>query len=403
MATGPTDPLAPGSIVGRYVVLDVLGAGATGVVYAADDPELARQVALKLLRPRAAARQGVRAARFRMLREAQAMARLTHRNVVAVYDVGDDGEHLYIAMELVRGANLRRWLDGRARPWREVVPVLLAAGRGLAAAHAHGLVHRDFKPENVLIGNATDRPDDRRVCVSDFGLARPDPSSAAIDDGDAGHSGVLDVTITVDGDALGTPAYMAPEQHRGAPADARVDQYAFALVLFEALYGVRPFTGDDPDAILSAKLGPPIEPRALAEDGARRWPVPAWLRAAIRRALLRDPAQRWPSMARGWAGAGPAPRWRPRLSRRSCWPRESAPIGRRATEPGARPRGGTSRRAQRSSMRSRVPASPRARPSARGRSRASKARRPAGRRCIASSARRPGCAASNRRSCSTRA
>jgi tetratricopeptide (TPR) repeat protein len=307
---GAVGRLPRGTVVGRYVVLDVLGTGAAGVVYAAYDPELLRNVALKLLGTQTPARVEPvdRAARIRMLREAQAMARLTHRNVVAVYDVGDDGEHLYIAMELVRGTNLRRWLGGRARPWREVLPVLAAAGRGLAAAHAHGLVHRDFKPENVLIAAA-----DARVCVSDFGLARPGTATAELDDVGARSSGVLDVTLTVEGDALGTPAYMAPEQHRGAAADARIDVYAFGVVLFEALYGARPFGGDDPDAIVEAKLGAPVEPRAFARDGRRRWPVPTWLRTALRRALAQDPADRWPTMDALLAELERAPARRRRL------------------------------------------------------------------------------------------
>ncbi len=291
--------LARGSVVGRFVVLDVLGAGASGIVYAAYDPELARQVALKIMRPHAALRQGSRPARIRMQREAQAMARLRHRNVVAVYDVGDDGDSLYLAMELVRGANLRARLDGRAHRWQDVLPVLVAAGRGLAAAHAHGLVHRDFKPENVLIGESPAGVDPERVCVSDFGLARPDASSASSDEvcaAGTGASGVLDVTLTVEGDALGTPAYMAPEQHRGAPVDARADQYAFAVVVYEAIYGERPFAGDDAIAILEAKLGAPPPVRAIAHDASGPRPVPAWLRSALRRALARDPDERWPSM-----------------------------------------------------------------------------------------------------------
>ncbi len=164
---GPSaEALGRGVAVGRYVVLDRIGAGGMGVVYAAYDPELDRRVALKLLRPD---RFGGDAGRLRLLREAQALARLTHPNVVAVYDVGTFGDRVFVAMELVEGETLRQWLRAEPRsprPWREVLERFLPAGRGLAAAHAAGLVHRDFKPENVLLGR------DGRARVVDFGLAK---------------------------------------------------------------------------------------------------------------------------------------------------------------------------------------------------------------------------------------
>jgi tetratricopeptide (TPR) repeat protein/predicted Ser/Thr protein kinase len=246
--------LARGAQVGRYLILHPLGQGGMGVVYAGYDPELDRKVALKLLRPDRARGE---AARSRLLREAQAIARLSHPNVVAVFDAGSFGDQVFLAMELVTGRTLREWLDGGSRSWREVVALFLGAGRGLAAAHAAGLVHRDFKPENVLLG------DDGRVRVVDFGLARPAGIEAAEDD-----PGVI----------RGTPAYMAPEQLRGAPADARSDQYGFCVALWEALYGVRPGASQ----------------ASQASQTSRR--VPPWLRQALERGLSSEPADRHASM-----------------------------------------------------------------------------------------------------------
>src|SRR5262249_31502336 len=157
--------LSPGTLVDRYVILHVVGAGGMGVVYAAYDPQLDRKVALKLLR-RMPAMDGA-LAQARLLREAKAVARLSHPNVVSVHDAGEHGEHVFVALELVDGQHLRAWLRERPRPWRAVLQVALAAGRGLAAAHAAGLVHRDFKPENVLVGR------DRCTPVVDFRLLRP--------------------------------------------------------------------------------------------------------------------------------------------------------------------------------------------------------------------------------------
>ena len=258
-----------GDRIGRYVVVDTIGGGAMGTVYAAYDPELARTVALKVVRPQAALRVGAHAMRVRLLREAQAMARVVHPNVVPVFDVGQHGDRLYLAMERVEGANLRRWL-ARARPsLRAVLDVLVPAGRGLAAAHRVGLVHRDFKPENVLVaGDARGAP--TRVCVTDFGLARPNP---AREDGDAAMAGVLGLTLTHEDDRLGTPAYMAPEQQRGE-ADHRSDVYAYCVVLHEALHGRRP------------EERPSAAPRS----------VPAWLRRIIARGLAADPERRFESM-----------------------------------------------------------------------------------------------------------
>jgi serine/threonine protein kinase len=220
-----------GAKVGRFVVLGDLGAGGMGHVVRAFDPQLGREVALKRLHadgPEASARA---------IREAQAVASLSHPNVIAVYDFGEHDDAIFIALELVEGKTLREWMSDGPYPWAIVLDRLEAAGRGLAAAHRVGLVHRDFKPSNVLVG------DDGRVRVTDFGLARfiAAPSDAMVGDAsDSLSSG--DVCLTRSGVVLGTPAYMAPEQHAGA-SDPSSDQYAFCVVLFEALYGERPFRG----------------------------------------------------------------------------------------------------------------------------------------------------------------
>ena len=252
-----------GDRFGRFFVLERLGSGGMGVVIAAYDPDLDRRVAIKVLRP-----DGVLARselREQMIREAQAMARLSHPNVVAVHEVGTVERVFFLVMELVEGGTLADWIAS-PRPWREVVAALCAAGRGLAAAHAHGLVHRDFKPHNVLVGK------DGRVRVTDFG--------------------VVGVAGTTDEIAAGTPAYMAPEQHVPVPIDARTDQFAFCATLFEALYGRPPFAGATPEELqLAACAGPPPPPSGRDARG-----VPAWIYATIARGLSAEPAARFANM-----------------------------------------------------------------------------------------------------------
>ena len=204
-------PGAPPPRVDRYEIRRRLGEGGMGVVYAAYDPELDREVAIKLLRLHAADGDTL-PARTRLLREAQAMARLAHPNVVTVYDVGEWHEQVFIAMEIA-GGTLRAWQDGR--PWREVVAMYRDAARGLAAAHAAGLVHRDFKPDNVLIGH------DGRVRVTDFGLARAAGEPGERAEVGAAMSGMLGTPLTETGTVMGTPAYMAPEQIAAAPRSTR--------------------------------------------------------------------------------------------------------------------------------------------------------------------------------------
>jgi tRNA A-37 threonylcarbamoyl transferase component Bud32 len=254
--------------IGRYVVDRPLGAGGMGLVYLARDPELDRQVAIKLLRPE------LRESRERLLREGQAVARLVHPNVVTVFDVGDHGPELFIAMEYVPGETLGAWLD-QPRPWRAILACFVEAGRGLAAAHKAGVIHRDFKPDNVL------RSDDGRVVVSDFGLAFAD--DVALRSSDEERRSDLAATRTAG--MVGTPAYMSPEQFRGHEVDARADQFSFCVALWEALFGARPFETRVPTsptaveelarAVLTGAIQPP----------ARDPGVPRRVMRALRRGL----------------------------------------------------------------------------------------------------------------------
>jgi serine/threonine protein kinase len=283
---------APGTRVGRYVVIEPLGVGGMGVVLLARDPELDRRVALKLIRPAASAEHGP-ALHERLRLEARAMARLNHPGVVAVYDVGQIGEVIFVAMEYVRGANVRQWLDASPRNWREVLDVFVRAGRGLAAAHAAGLVHRDFKPDNVLVA------DDGSVRVADFGLARLEslPTEAAA--GGASAKVVpLPATATAFSVFMGTPAYMAPEVLARGRADARSDLFSFCLSLYEALYGQRPFPTGSPCS--SGEI----------RDPPRGSTVPAWVRRPLLQGMRLRPEERPTSMEALLAelGRGPARR-----------------------------------------------------------------------------------------------
>jgi tetratricopeptide (TPR) repeat protein len=306
---GPTprrrinEPIARGAAVGRYVVLDELGAGGMGVVYAAYDPELDRKVAIKLLHPGGGhSTEG----RTRLVREAQALAKLSHPNVVAVHDVGAMGDRVWMAMEFVTGHTLTDWLGERARPWPEVLRVMVAAGEGLVAAHEAGLLHRDFKPDNVMIDAGG------RVRVMDFGLARADLESSGermveVAPELVARSGPISLAsrVTQAGSLMGTPGYMSPEQYAGHDVDAKSDQFSFCIALWEALYGRRPFDADDifelaAKVIAGERERPPADRR-----------VPTWLRRACERGLATDPAHRFASMrqllsslARGRTRAG---------------------------------------------------------------------------------------------------
>ncbi|WNG42813.1 serine/threonine protein kinase [Archangium minus] len=298
-------PLPRGTSVGRYLVLERLGTGGMGEVYAAFDPQLNRKVAIKLLLPGG---EGLERneARPRLMREAQAMARLSHPNVLPVFDIGEHGDRIFIALELVEGTTLRQWLKEQPRHWREVVHVLTLAGRGLAAAHAAGLVHRDFKPDNVLVGR------DGRVLVYDFGLAceqgtgapgAPVPVDLAellraeppIHQDTGPISGLrtrepLETPVTHHGLVMGTPGYMAPEQYRQEPVTDRADQFSFCATLYYALYREHAFEGTGAGALARATLEGHLRPPP------RDSRVPSWLRRVLLKGLSLHPSERHASM-----------------------------------------------------------------------------------------------------------
>jgi tRNA A-37 threonylcarbamoyl transferase component Bud32 len=267
-------------MIGHFMVIDQLGAGACGLVVSAYDPDLDRKVALKVLRPDVLNASDAARARERLLREAKAVAQINHESVVRVHEVGSVGEQIYVAMEYVDGGTLRDTLSLRRRTWRQSLDLFVPAARGLAAAHREGLIHRDFKPANVLVSRTN------RVVVTDFGLVSTtgDSSSAA-----ESPAPVFESAITETGTALGTPAYMAPEQHAGATMDARCDQFAYCVALYEALYHQRPYTGTTLAELAEAKRQGPIDPPAESE-------VPAWLRQAVLRGMSPDPDERFESM-----------------------------------------------------------------------------------------------------------
>jgi predicted Ser/Thr protein kinase len=273
-----------GARLGRYRLERELGAGGMGVVHAAFDLDLQRRIALKVLRMPAPSTE----AKDRLLREARAMARLSHANVVTVYEVGTTNGRDFVAMELIHGESLAEWLRAARRAPAVIVDAFIAAGRGLAAAHAAGIVHRDFKPHNVL------RSREGRIVVTDFGLAREVQGavSIALDATlpagmDAGPHGSL-AGLTVTGALLGTPAYMAPEQWSGGAVTPATDQFAYCVALWEALTGERPYRGPTLDDLRrQVAKGPAVL------DASR---VPRRIRRILLRGLDPDPARRWPTM-----------------------------------------------------------------------------------------------------------
>jgi serine/threonine protein kinase/tetratricopeptide (TPR) repeat protein len=336
-------PLGRGAIIGRYVVLGLVGRGGMGEVYAAYDPELDRKVAVKLLRVKAGNGVSLTEGRQRTLREAQAIARLSDPNVVVVYDVGTFEDKVFIAMEFVDGNTVTFWLEQKPRSWQEILRVFISAGRGLTAAHEKGLVHRDFKPDNVMVGR------DGQVRVMDFGLARQmdkpgikehrlrgtppgakrgdievgsgtlplEHRAVPIDEGtlvlnpglaDSGAdmqssvSGLFDARLTRTGAMMGTPAYMAPEQFFGKETDARTDQFSFCVALYESLYGERPFPGKKLTELTANVVQGTIR---AAPPGTK---VPFWVRRILLRGLRSAPAERYPSMGELLAALGKDPR-----------------------------------------------------------------------------------------------
>ncbi|MEM7155460.1 MAG: serine/threonine-protein kinase [Myxococcota bacterium] len=271
--------LARGAAVDRYVIVDELGSGGMGVVYVAYDPELDRRVAIKILHD-----DLVRDGRTRLIREAQAIARISHPNVVAVHDVGEISGSVFVAMELVEGQTLSQWLAAEPRSIPEILAVFIQAGEGLAAAHAAELVHRDFKPDNALRGH------DGRVRVLDFGLARGRGSDDSLGPAEQLMSSNLDLALTEAGAVMGTPAYMSPEQLGGQVATAASDQFAFCVALYEALYGERPFASDTFESLATAVL------QGEVRDPPADRKVPSRLRQVVMRGLRNEPSKRHPSM-----------------------------------------------------------------------------------------------------------
>jgi len=273
----PEPSAGRGTALGRYVILDTLGQGGMGVVYSAYDPQLDRRIAIKLLR-HTHSEEG----NARLLREARAMARLNHRNVATVHDVGTVNGSVFVAMEFVEGETMKHWINNSAGTDRSVEKVLalyLDAGEGLAAAHDAGLIHRDFKPENVML------TPQGRVVVLDFGLAAPPADSAT---GGAHAFEHNDLTLT--GTIMGTPAYMSPEQITGSPVGPASDQFSFCVALYEGLFGARPYAGNSLDDL-----------RGQLTSGERSAPppdhdVPGWILQSLERGLQRHPKDRHRSM-----------------------------------------------------------------------------------------------------------
>jgi eukaryotic-like serine/threonine-protein kinase len=267
---------AAGGRIGHFEVRKKLGEGGMGVVFEAYDAQLDRPVAIKLVR----AGEGGAQAHARLLREAQAMAKVSHPNVVPIYEVGEHGDQVFVAMELVDGEPLSAWQRREQRNWRDTLAVYIAAGRGLSAAHACGIIHRDFKPDNVLVGR------DGRPRVLDFGLAR----SIADRDETAPRSGsVLGVDLTIVGSIMGTPTYMSPEHFRGEGIGPASDQFGFAVALYRALFGEAPFWGETMselrDSVCGGRLRTPM-----------RGEVPIAVVDAVMRALSLAPGDRFASM-----------------------------------------------------------------------------------------------------------
>jgi serine/threonine protein kinase len=291
----PTDDHAePEMRIGRFLVRSQIGAGGNAVIYAAWDEENDRQVAIKLLRDDRSFRPDTRA---RFLREAKAMARLRHPNVVRIYEVGVHGgpphgeRQVFLAMEYVEGQSLRAWVEHEQPSTELILDRYVEAGRGLAAAHAAGLMHRDFKPDNAVLGS------DGLVRVVDFGLARSTrgtDSFQTIEELTPGLRAALDsgqdILATIG--LSGTPAYMALEQHFGRPTDARADQFAFCVAVWEALFGQRPYQGQTAGAIARA-----IETGKICEPPRDKpGTVPRGVRKALERGLAAEPGGRWPTM-----------------------------------------------------------------------------------------------------------
>jgi serine/threonine protein kinase len=289
VARGGTDGAALPEAIGRFRIRELIGLGGNAVIYSAWDQDQDRQVAIKLLRDDRSSRPDTQA---RFMREAKSMARLAHPNVVRIYEVGMHEGRAFLALEYVQGQTLREWLEAERPELDEIIGRYLEAGRGLLAAHEAGVMHRDFKPDNAVLG------DDGHVRVVDFGLARSTRGTdnfKTIENQTPGLSDALaegpELISTIG--LSGTPAYMSLEQHFGRSADPRADQFSFCVALWEALFGERPFDGRTAGqiarAIEAGQIRQPTGPRATA--------VPRRLRKALERGLSGERVDRWPSIA----------------------------------------------------------------------------------------------------------
>lgn len=275
-----------GQRLDRYHVLELVGTGGMGEVYRAYDTKLKREVALKLLRQASATNASLGDASTRLMREAQAMARLSHPNVLPVFDAGEHDGLTFIAMEFVEGQTISDWSKSGSREEEDVLRVYRAAGAGLAAAHDSGFVHRDFKPSNVMIGA------DGRVRVMDFGLVRLEHESGPTSGSPADvPDDALSTSLTLQGSVVGTPVYMSPEQHYGDGSSPKSDQYAFCVSLFKTLYGRPPFDGASLRDLVAEKEG-----QAPQIPKQPRTPVRETVRDTLTRGLAADPNDRWPDM-----------------------------------------------------------------------------------------------------------
>ncbi len=294
----PTHPvLSSGGRIGRLRIRKMLGQGSFGTVVLAYDPELARQVAVKVLRADVFASESGQEAQKRLLREARAMAQISHPNVVGVHDIGTIGGQVFVSMEYVKGSNLRQWLAAQDRSASDIIELFIGAANGLAAAHAQGLIHRDFKPANVLVST------EGVAQVADFGLVTVANTTLAQHSENAIPAlGVVDVMLTGAGTVVGTALYMSPEQHQRGLVDAASDQFSFCVALYEALYNQRPFAGSTlgelREHVLAGKVcPPPVNSK-----------VPSWILPILRRGLATEPSKRHPSMtALAEALTGPVP------------------------------------------------------------------------------------------------
>ncbi len=263
------ETLEKGTQAGRYVIIEPLGEGGMGMVYLAEDPELNRRVAIKVLHTLPGGSDGIIEARERLMKEARMLAQLSHAHVVSIHDVGTVNAQVFIAMEYVKGSDLSHWLEAQDRTWEEILEAFGKAGRGLEAAHERDLVHRDFKPQNVLIS------EDGAIRVADFGLAEDDGLPFQIDSAKS---------------VTGTPAYMAPEQILNGRFDRQSDQFSFCVALWEALYKTRPYPGRS-----LAEISERFKKGSVSEIDPKS-SVPPWIGQCLLKGLAIDPRDRWPSM-----------------------------------------------------------------------------------------------------------